>query len=239
VSRLAARDGTLKLPPVVSQAEWQQAHEELLGKEKEATRARDALAAERRRQPMVRIDKDYVFEGPDREASLLDLFDGRRQLILYHFMFAPDVDGWPSAGCDGCSMVVDNVGHLAHLHARDTSFVLVSRAPLAQLEAYRTRMGWTVPWYSSSGSDFNRDFGVTTDDGEIFGLSVFLRDGDDVFRTYFTSGRGVEALGSNWTFLDLTPLGRQETWEDSPPGYPQTPPYEWWRRHDEYEDTAS
>jgi predicted dithiol-disulfide oxidoreductase (DUF899 family) len=237
--RSAARNGTFKLPPIVSQAEWQRAHEELLRKEKEATRARDALAAERRRQPMVRIDKDYVFEGPDDEASLLDLFEGRRQLILYHFMFAPDVDGWPSAGCDGCSMVVDNVGHLAHLHARDTSFVLVSRAPLPQLAAYRKRMGWEVPWYSSSGSDFNRDFGVTTDDGEIFGLSVFLRDGDDVFRTYFTSGRGVEALGSNWTFLDLTPLGRQETWEDSPPGYPQTPPYEWWRRHDEYEDTAS
>ena len=224
------------LPKVVSQAEWQAAREELLVKEKAATRARDALAAERRRLPMVRIDKDYVFEGPAGKASLVDLFDGRRQLILYHFMFAPDVDGWPAAGCPGCSMVVDQVGHLAHLHARDTSFVLVSRAPLAQVERYRKRMGWTIPWFSSAGNDFNRDFGVTTDEGETFGLSVFLRDGDDVFRTYFTNGRGVEALGSVWTFLDLTPLGRQEEWEDSPAGRPQTPPYAWWRRHDEYGD---
>jgi predicted dithiol-disulfide oxidoreductase (DUF899 family) len=229
-----AEKETMKLPRVVSQAEWEAAHDELLAKEKEATRARDALAAERRRQPMVRIDKDYVFEGPEGKASLLDLFDGRRQLILYHFMFAPGVDGWPSAGCDGCSMVVDNVGHLAHLHARDTSFVLVSRAPIANIEAYRERMGWTVPWFSSHGTDFNPDFGVTTDEGESFGLSVFLRDGDEAFRTYFTSGRGVEALGSNWSFLDLTPLGRQEDWEDSPEGYPQTPRYVWWRRHDEY-----
>jgi predicted dithiol-disulfide oxidoreductase (DUF899 family) len=226
----------LNLPQVVSEADWKAAHQELLAKEKEATRARDALAAERRRQPMVRIDKDYVFEGPKGKASLLDLFDGRRQLILYHFMFAPDVEGWPEAGCPGCSMVVDNVGHLAHLHARDTSFVLVSRAPVAQTEAYRERMGWTIPWFSSFDSDFNVDFGVTTDRGETFGLSVFLRDGDDVYRTYFTSGRGVEALGSIWTFLDLTPLGRQEDWEDSPEGYPQTSRYEWWRRHDEYED---
>jgi predicted dithiol-disulfide oxidoreductase (DUF899 family) len=229
----------INLPRVVSQAEWEAAREELLAREKEATRARDALAAERRRQPMVQIEKDYVFDGPKGRASLLDLFDGRRQLILYHFMFAPDVDGWPEAGCEGCSMVVDNVGHLAHLHARDTSFVLVSRAPLAQIEAYRERMGWTIPWFSSSDSDFNVDFGVTTDRGETFGLSVFLRDGDDVYRTYFTSGRGVEALGSIWTFLDLTPLGRQEDWEDSPEGYPQTSRYDWWRRHDEYEEAGA
>jgi predicted dithiol-disulfide oxidoreductase (DUF899 family) len=228
----------VKLPNVVSQAEWNAAHEALLAKEKEATRARDALAAERRRQPMVRIDKEYVFEGPNGKARLLDLFEGRRQLILYHFMFAPGVDGWPTAGCDGCSMFVDQVGHLAHIRARDTSFVLVSRAPIANLEAYRKRMGWTMPWYSSDGNDFNIDFGLTTERGETFGLSVFLRDGDDVYRTYFTSRRGVEALGSVWSFLDLTPLGRQETWEESPEGYPQTPPYEWWRRHDEYEQTT-
>src|ERR671919_67883 len=147
----------MSLPPVVSREEWQAAHEKLLAEEKEATRARDALAAERRRQPMVEIDKAYVFEGPEGEATLLDLFEGRRQLILYHFMFAPGVEGWPSAGCDGCSMVVDNIGHLAHLHARDTSLVLVSRAPLASIESYRERMGWTVPWYSSAGSDFNVD----------------------------------------------------------------------------------
>lgn len=225
----------MDLPKVVSAAEWQAAREELFVKEKEETRARDALAAERRRLPMVQIEKDYVFEGAGGKAHLLDLFDGRRQLILYHFMFAPDVEGWPSAGCPGCSLFVDNIGHLAHLHARDTSFVLVSRAPLAQIEQYKERMGWTVPWFSSSGSDFNADFGVTTERGETFGLSIFIRDDDRVFRTYFTAGRGVEALGSNWTFLDLTPLGRQETWEDSPTGYPQTPPYEWWRRHDEYE----
>jgi predicted dithiol-disulfide oxidoreductase (DUF899 family) len=226
----------MDLPEVVSAAEWQAARDRLLVKEKEATRARDALAAERRRLPMVKIDKKYVFDGPDGKASLLDLFEGRRQLILYHFMFAPGVDGWPSAGCEGCSLVVDNVGHLAHLHARDTSFALVSVAPLANIEAYRERMGWDIPWFSSFGSDFNVDFGLTTDRGETFGLSVFLRDGDDVYRSYFTAGRGVEALGSNWTFLDLTPLGRQEEWEDSPDGYPQTPPYVWWRRHDEYGD---
>ncbi|MGH3034879.1 MAG: DUF899 domain-containing protein [Gaiellaceae bacterium] len=229
----------MNLPQVVSPAEWEAARENLLVKEKEATRARDALAAERRRLPMAQLDKDYVFEGPDGKASLLDLFEGRRQLMIYHFMFAPGVHGWPSAGCDGCSMFVDNVGNLAHLHARDTSFALVSRAPLANIEAYKQRMGWTVPWFSSSSSDFNVDFGVTTDEGETFGLSVFLRDGDRIYRTYFTSGRGVEALGSNWTFLDLTPLGRQEDWEDSPAGYPQTLRYGWWRRHDEYEAAVS
>jgi predicted dithiol-disulfide oxidoreductase (DUF899 family) len=228
----------MDLPPVVSPTDWLAAREALLAKEKEATRGRDALAAERRRLPMVRIDKDYVFEGRDGKASLPELFEGRRQLILYHFMFAPDVQGWPSAGCEGCSMVVDQVGHLAHFHARDTTFVLVSRAPLANIEPFKKRMGWTIPWYSSAGSDFNVDFGLTTDKGETFGLSVFLREGDDVYRTYFTDRRGVEALGSVWSFLDLTPLGRQETWEDSPAGYPQTPPYEWWRLHDEYGEST-
>jgi predicted dithiol-disulfide oxidoreductase (DUF899 family) len=227
------------LPLVVSQAEWLAARKELLAKEKEATRARDALAAERRRLPMVRIDKDYVFEASGGKATLLDLFGGRRQLIVYHFMFAPGVEGWPEAGCPGCSLFVDNIGHLAHMHARDTSLVLVSRAPLANIEPYKERMGWTVPWFSSFDSDFNSDFGVTTDEGETFGLSVFLRDGDQVFRTYYTDGRGVEALGSNWTFLDLTPLGRQEDWEDSPKEYSQTPPYVWWRRHDEYEEEST
>jgi predicted dithiol-disulfide oxidoreductase (DUF899 family) len=223
-----------RLPRVVSPAEWQVARDKLLRKEKAQTRARDALAAERRRFPMVKIDKNYVFEGSDGKARLVDLFDGRRQLILYHFMFAPGVDGWPEAGCPGCSFVVDHIGHLAHLHARNTSLVLVSRAPVANIKRYKRRMGWTVPWFSSSASDFNHDFGLTTDRGETFGLSVFLRDGQAVYRTYFTSGRGVEALGSPWTFLDLTPFGRQETWEDSPKGWPQTPPYRWWRRHDEY-----
>jgi predicted dithiol-disulfide oxidoreductase (DUF899 family) len=224
----------MNLPPIVSADEWETAHAALLAKEKEATRARDALAAERRRLPRVRIDKEYVFEGPGGNVGLSDLFEDRRQLLLYHFMFAPDVEGWPSAGCNGCSMFVDQIGHPAHMHARDTSFVLVSRAPFQNISAYRERMGWSLPWYSSAESDFNEDFGVTTPAGETFGLSAFIRDGGDVFRTYFTNGRGAEALGSVWTFLDLTPLGRQETWEDSPEGYPQTPPYQWWRRHDEY-----
>jgi predicted dithiol-disulfide oxidoreductase (DUF899 family) len=230
----------MNLPAVVSETEWQAAREALLAEEKEATRARDALAAKRRRLPRVRIEKNYALDGQDGTASLLDLFEGRRQLVLYHFMFGPNQE----VGCDGCSMFVDQIGHLAHLHARDTSFALVSRAPLAKIEAYRTRMGWTIPWYSSFESSFNVDLGVGPEtpqpdvyqEGETFGLSVFLREGDNVFRTYFTTARGVEALGSVWTFLDLTPLGRQENWEDSPPGYPQTKPYEWWRRHDEYED---
>jgi len=229
----------MNLPPVVSETEWQAALDVHRAKEKEATRARDGLAAERRRLPRVLIDKDYAFVGPDGKAPLPDLFEGRRQLLLYHFMFGPNQE----AGCDGCSMVLDQIPDLAHLHARDTSFVAVSRAPLAKIEAYRQRMGWTIPWYSSFETDFNVDFGVGPEtpqpdvyqDGEIFGLSAFLRDGDGVYRTYFTTQRGVEHLGTVWTLLDVTPLGRQEDWEDSPEGYPQTKPYEWWRRHDEYE----
>ena len=223
-----------RLPNVVSQAEWLAASKQVLAKEKQLTRQHDQLAAERRRMPMVKIDKPYVFDGSAGTVSLLDLFEGRSQLIVYHFMFAPGVGGWPTAGCPGCSLVVDQIAHLAHLHARDTSFVLVSRAPRSRIQTYQKRMGWTIPWYSSSDSDFNDDFGVTTPKGETFGLSVFLRDGDNVYRTYFTNGRGVEALGSVWTLLDLTPYGRQEEWEDSPEGWPQTAPYEWWRRHDEY-----
>lgn len=215
----------MDLPRIVTPAEWQVAHEALLTREKEATRARDALAAERRRQPMVAFDKPYTFVGPNGTARLRDLFEGRRQLIVYHFMLEPG-----GAPCSGCSFFTDNVGHLAHLHARDTTFALVSRAPQAQIAPVKARMGWEIPWYSSS-DDFSADCGIT--DG--FGLSVFLRDDDRVFRTYFTSGRGVEALGSTWTFLDLTPLGRQEVWEDSPAGYPQSQPYQWWRLHDEYD----
>jgi predicted dithiol-disulfide oxidoreductase (DUF899 family) len=228
----------MNLPPVVSAAEAQEARDALLAKEKEATRAGDALAAERRRLPRVRVEKDYVLMGPAGEVPLADLFEGRRQLFLYHFMFGPNQD----AGCGGCSMFVDQIGHLAHLHARDTSFVLVSRAPIEKLEAYRRRMGWGIAWYSSFASDFNVDYGVSPkepkvgayQDGEGFALDVFLRDGDELFHTYRTRSRGVEALGSVWSFLDLTPLGRQEEWEDSPEGYPQGTPYEWWRRHDEY-----
>lgn len=227
-------------PAIVDKEEWGAAREAVLAKEKAQLRASDALAAERRRLPMVEIEKRYELDGPDGKASLLDLFEGRPQLIVYHFMFGPGED----AGCDGCSMFVDNLGHLAHLRARNTSFALVSRAPLAKLEAFRRRMGWDIPWYSSFESDFNVDFEVGPEeprpdrhqDGEGFGLSVFLRDGDRVFRTYFTNRRGVEPLSSNWALLDLTPLGRQEEWEDSPEGRPQTPLYGWWSLHDEYDD---
>lgn len=227
-------------PPIVSLEEWQRALGALRVKEKAATHARDALAAERRRLPMVRIERAYVFEGPDgTRKTLLDCFEDRRQLLLYHFMFGPS----QTQGCKGCAMVLDQLCHPAHLHARDTSFVAVSRAPIAKLEAFRARMGWRQPWLSSFGTSFSFDFGLGLEepdpsryqDGEDFALSVFLREGSEIYRTYFTKGRGVETLGPVWTLLDLTPLGRQETWEDSPPGYPQTKPYEWWRLHDEYE----
>lgn len=232
-------DSTAARPPVVSREEWEAARDALLKKEKELTRRQDALAAERRRLPMVRIDKPYRFEGPDGEASLLDLFEGRRQLILYHFMFGPGA----KEGCDGCSMVVDNMGHPAHLHARDITRVLVSRAPLEKIERFRKRMGWTIPWYSSYESDFNVDLGVGPEtprpdeyqDGETFGLSVFLRDGDEIFHTYFTDRRGVEYLGSSFSYFDLAPYGRQEDWEDSPEAWPKGPRYTWWRHHDRYE----
>jgi predicted dithiol-disulfide oxidoreductase (DUF899 family) len=218
----------MELPPIVSEEEWKRSHEELLAKEKEATRARDALAAERRRQPMVEYSPDYEFEGPDGVVNLADLFQGRRQLILYHFWFPPE--GEP---CDGCSMFADQVSRLEHLNARDTSFALVSRAPQARIEEFKRRMDWSIPWYTVIGEDFQKARGTT----EYFSLDVYLRDGDRVFLTYATTGRGVEALGSVWTFLDLTPLGRQEEWEETPPGRPQTPPYAWWRLHDEYEPT--
>jgi predicted dithiol-disulfide oxidoreductase (DUF899 family) len=230
----AQSEGAIKFPKIVDQAEWQRERDAFLVKEKAATHARDALAAERRRLPMVKIDKKYVFTGPKGKLSLLDLFEGRRQLLLYHFMFAPPVAGWPDAGCVGCSMVTDQFGQLAHFHARDTSFGLVSVAPLKNIEKFKKRMGWTYPWYSSDASDFNKDFGLTTDKGENYGLSVFIHDDvENVYRTYFTNGRGVEGLNI-WTFLDLTPLGRQEDWQDAPAGGRRSKPGAWWRRHDEY-----
>lgn len=218
----------MELPPVVNEEEWQRAHEALLAKEKEATHARDALAAQRRRQPMTEFSADYAFEGPEGEVGFVDLFEGRRQLLVYHFWFPPG--GKP---CGGCSMFTDQVSPLAHLNARETSFALVSRASQAEIGAFKRRMGWAIPWYTVLGEDFQRACGTT----EYFALDVFLRDGERVFLTYATKGRGVEALGSVWTFLDLTPFGRQEEWEDTPPGRPQTPPYEWWRLHDEYESS--
>jgi predicted dithiol-disulfide oxidoreductase (DUF899 family) len=218
------------LPKIVSAEEWNAARLSLLAKEKVLTRALDDLAAERRRLPMVRIAKPYPFVGSEGQTTLLDMFEGRRQLIVYHFMFGPTWD----AGCVGCSMLTDNIGHLAHLHARDTSLVLVSRAPFEKLARFRERMGWRIPWYSSYGTDFNFDFGVSEGDGEHHGLSVFLRDGRDIFRTYFTTDRGCDHLNANFNYLDLTPLGRQELWEESPEGWPQSEPYMWWRLHDEY-----
>jgi predicted dithiol-disulfide oxidoreductase (DUF899 family) len=216
----------MRLPPAVSAGEWEGALAALRVKEKAATRARDALAAERRRLPRLRVEREYRFAGTEGEVSLVDLFDDRRQFIVSHHMLQPR-DEHP---CEGCCMFTDQIGHLAHLHERDTSLVLVARAPIDEIESFKHRMGWDIPWYST-GQAFNNDHGVTSG----FGLNVFLREGGEVYRTYFTDGRGVEALGSVWTFLDLTPFGRQETWEDSPGGYPQTPPYEWWRLHDEYE----
>lgn len=212
---------------IVDQQEWQEALNSFRIKEKEHTRVRDSLNAERRRLPITEVSKAYRFTGPDGDVSLLDLFEGRKQLIVYHFMFA-------ESPCTGCSMMVDNMGHIAHFHARDTSLVLVSRAPYPKLEEYRKRMEWDVPWYSSEGSDFNRDFGATLENGEMFGVSVFIRDNDAIYRSYHTTLRGAEYLGSNFSYLDLTPMGRQELWEDSPEWVPQTPPYQWWRKHDEY-----
>ncbi len=222
-------------PQIVSPEIWQKAQDDFIKKEKAFTQRYDALNAERRRLPMMEIEKEYLFEGPEGKVSLPDLFGGRQQLLLYHFMFAPGVHGWPEAGCVGCSMFADNVGNLAHLYARDTSLVLVSLAPLENIVRYKERMGWNIPWYSSAGNDFNRDFNITTDEGEYPGLSVFIRDGDRVFRTHFTTDRSTETLGSIWSFLDLTPFGRQETWEDTPEGRPQSEPCVWWRRHDEYD----
>lgn len=217
-------------PDVVDLEAWQAAIDALRRREKALTRTQDEVNALRRRLPMVRIDKRYEFEGEAGTVNLPELFAGRPQLIVYHFMFGPDWD----AGCEGCSWVTDAISHPAHLHARDTSLVLISRAPLQRLLDYRRRMGWTLPWYSSLGSDFNFDMGATNDEGENHMTSVFFTDGSDVFRTYYTDRRGVEHLGSHWTYLDLTPYGRQEPWEVSPPGWPKGELH-WTRRHDEYD----
>jgi predicted dithiol-disulfide oxidoreductase (DUF899 family) len=228
----------MKMPPVVSPQEWEAAREEMLVKEKELTRARDALAAERRRMPRMAVEKEYRFEGPQGSASLLDLFEGRRQLIVYRFFYGPDVtttrDGtYPERACVGCSFGADQVAHLAHLNARDTTLAYVSRAPQDEIQGLKKRMGWEVPWYTLT-DDFDADFGVD----EWHGTNAFFRDGEQIFRTYFIDSRGDEAMGSTWSYLDITALGRQEEWEDSPEGYPQTPPYQWWNYHDAYGEAA-
>ncbi len=232
-----------KLPDVVSREEWLAARKELLAREKELTRARDRLNADRRRLPMVRVDKPYTFEGPDGTVGLLDLFEGRPQLVMHHFMFGPD---W-TEGCASCSSAADGIGRLRQLHARNTTLVAVSRAPYAKLAAFRDRMGWRFPWYSSYGTDFNYDFHTTLDDRvapvllhfrteaelaqagtpwtggawtasmrgeEMPGISAFLRVGEDVFHTYSTFGRGIEEFHNGYHYLDLTALGRQEEWEE-------------------------
>jgi predicted dithiol-disulfide oxidoreductase (DUF899 family) len=220
----------MDMPPIVSREEWSAAREDLLAKEKEHTRARDALAAERRRMPRMLLEKEYSFEGPGGRVGLAELLEGRRQLIVYRFFYDPDVDGWPEKGCPGCSMVADQVAHPLHLNARDTTLAFVSRAPQENIERLKARMGWElIPWYTLT-DDFDKDHDVE----EWHGTNAFYRDGDQVFRTYFIDARGDEAMGSTWSYLDITALGRQEEWEDSPEGYPQTPPYGWWRRHDEY-----
>ncbi|MGH3779488.1 MAG: DUF899 domain-containing protein [Pseudonocardiaceae bacterium] len=202
----------MKAHPIVSLREWEAARQQLLVKEKELTRARDALAADRRRMPWLAVEN-------------------RRQLIVYSAFFEPGVFGWPDHACRSCSLVADQVAHVAHVNARDTTLVFVSRAPQPDIKRVKARMGWTMPWYTmTDGSD--TDFGVD----EWHGTNVFIRDGDGVFRTYFSNNCGDEALGSTWSYLDMTALGRQEEWEDSPEGYPQTPPYEWWNWHDEYGD---
>ena len=230
-----SQDGkaAMEAPPVVSAEAWEAARQQLLVKEKAETRARDALAAARRRMPWMEVGKAYAFEGPNGKASLVDLFAGRRQLIVYRAFFEPGVHGWPDHACVGCSNVADQVAHPAHLNARDTTLVFVSRAPQAEIERVKARMGWAMPWLSLTDG-FDADFGVD----EWHGTNAFLRDGDQVFRTYFVNSRGDEAVGSTWSYLDLTALGRQEAWEDSPDGYPQTPPYQWWNYHDAYGDAA-
>ena len=229
----------MSLPKVASRDEWLAARKELLAEEKAMTRARDALSAKRRELPMVKVDKDYVFGVPDGRVGLLDLFDGRAQLIVQHFMFDPEWEG----GCPSCTGAADEMcdGLLRHLHSRDTTFVVVSRAPLAKIERYKATRGWTFPWYSSNGSAFNYDFNVTIDasvapvmwnfrtlpelerhgmgwlgqgSSEQPGYSMFLRDGDEIFHTYSVYARGTEMLGGSYYFLDLTALGRQEEWEE-------------------------
>jgi len=229
------------LPKVVSRDEWRTERLKHLEHEKEVTRHRDRVSAERRRLPMVALDKEYIFDGPEGKRSLLDLFGNCRQLIIYHFMFDPEWD----TGCGGCTGYVDALGDLSMLGERDTTFALVSRAPLAKLEAYKAGKGWSVPWYSSFGSNFNYDFHVTLDarvapveynyrasaqmakpiEGEEHGMSVFFRVGDALFHTYSTYARGTEDLTDTYNLLDITPYGRQEDWEDSPPGWPQKPTY--------------
>jgi len=224
---------TIENPKIVSQEEWLAARESLMAKEKQLTHQRDALAADRRRMPWMAVEKQYEFDGPKGKVSLLDLFEGRRQLIVYRAFFEPGVFGWPDHACRGCSLGADQVSHLSHLNARDTTLVYASRAPQADIERLKTRMEWKMPWYTITDG-FDADFGVDL----WHGHNAFIREGDKIFRTYFINSRGDEAMGSVWSYLDITALGRQENWEDSPEGYPKSEPYKWWNWHDQYAPAA-
>jgi predicted dithiol-disulfide oxidoreductase (DUF899 family) len=237
---------TVPHPPIVSREAWLVERKKLLAHEKELTRQRDRVNAERRRLPMVKVEKDYAFDGPNGTQDFKSLFDGRRQLIIYHFMFDPAWDN----GCPSCTAYVNALGDLSLLYQRDTTFALVSRAPFAKLARYKAQKGWGIPWFSSFGGDFNYDFHVTNDEkaapieynfrskaemdarndpyageGEAHGLSVFFRIDDDVFHTYSVYARGTESLREPYSLLDTTPYGRQQDFEDSPPGWPQRPTY--------------
>jgi predicted dithiol-disulfide oxidoreductase (DUF899 family) len=235
---MAIETAEIPHPPIASEDQWLEERKKLLAQEKELTRLKDRVNAARRRLPMVKVTKHYTFEGPEGKVTLLDLFQGKRQLIVHHFMFGPD---W-EAGCPGCTGHVNAIGDLSSLGERDTRYVIVSRAPLEKLEAYKKLKGWEYPWYSSGNSDFNFDYNVSfqngvkdaiynyaprgrEDDGEGPGMSVFFRIGDEVYHTYSVYARGLEAITDSYDFLDLTPYGRQEDFEDSPEGWPQKPTY--------------
>lgn len=213
---------------MVSEKDFRKAVEKLRKKEKKQTRANDKLSAERRRLPMMGMKKNYVFKPPDGDKTLLDLFEGKQQLIVYHFMYHPKTDTF----CKGCSFVADHIPHLSHINARNTQLTMISHAPLKSIQRHKKRMKWDQPWVSAWDNDFNKDLGI--DGNKEHYLSVFIRDGEKIYRSYYTNERGVEYLGTPWAFLDLTPWGRQEKWEDSPKGYPQTDMYFWWNFHDEY-----
>jgi predicted dithiol-disulfide oxidoreductase (DUF899 family) len=225
----------MKTPPIVSPEKWRAAREKLLVREKEHTRARDAMAAERRRMPWLAVEKEYRFEGPDGELSFADLFEGRRQLIVYRAFYAPEVTttakgtSYPERACVGCSMVADQVAHPAHLNARDTTFAFASRAPQKEIQGLKERHGWElIPWYTIT-DDWDADFDVD----EWHGHNAFINEGGQIYRTYYIHSRGAEGVGTTWSYLDMTALGRQEEWEDSPEGYPQSAG-NWWNYNDAY-----
>lgn len=240
-------DTKISMPNVVPEAEWRVQRVKLLEEEKAHTREKDRINAARRRLPMVKVDKEYEFDTTDGKKSLRDLFEGKRQLLVYHFMFAPD---WEE-GCPGCTGYVDALGDLSDLPKRNSTFVVISRAPLDKLQTYKEKHGWEVNWVSAGDGDFNYDFHATLDEsrapidwnyrtkeeweakgmsaerlkGEQPGISVFFNDGENIYFTYSSHARGVENATDSYALLDLTPYGRQEDFEDSPEGWPQSPTY--------------